>query len=87
MPLTSLLKQHTFESNTTDLLTTAFDQTWAKIVASHSPLADEDDADAARLLLAKWMVARTQEGERDPNRLIEGAMEYMAELKLPLSPS
>jgi hypothetical protein len=33
------------------------------------------------------MIARTQGGERDPNRLIEGAMEYMAELKLPLPPS
>jgi hypothetical protein len=87
MPMASLLKQHSFESDTTRLLTTAFDQTWAKIVASHSPLADKGNADAARLLLAKWMIARTQGGERDPNRLIEGAMEYMAELKLPLPPS
>ena len=86
MPLASLLKQHNFESDTTRLLTTAFDQTWATVVASHSPLANKDNADAARLLLAKWMIARTQGGERDPNRLIEGAMEYMAELKLPLPP-
>ena len=87
MPLASLLKQYSFESDTTRLLTTAFDQTWANIVASHSPLANKDNADAARLLLAKWMIARTQGGERDSNRLIEGAMEYIAELKLPLPPS
>jgi hypothetical protein len=86
MPLTSLLKQHSFESNTTHLLTTAFDQAWAKVVASRSPLADESNADAARLLLARWMIASTQGGERDANRLIEGAMEYMATLKLPLPP-
>ena len=83
MPMASLLKQHSFESDTTRLLTTAFDQTWAKVVASHSPLADKGNADAARLLLAKWTIARTQGGERDPNRLIEGAIEYMAELQLP----
>ena len=83
MPLASLLKQYSFESDTTRLLTTAFDQAWDKAVASHSPLADKDNADAARLLLAKWMIARTQGGERDPNRLIEGAIEYVAELQLP----
>jgi hypothetical protein len=42
MPLASLLKQYSFESDTTRLLTTAFDQTWAKVVASHSPLANEE---------------------------------------------
>jgi hypothetical protein len=84
MPLASLLKQYSFESDTTRLLTTAFDQTWAKVVASHSPLANEENADAARLLLAKWMIARTQGGERDPDRLFEGATKFMAELKLQL---
>ena len=50
MPLASLLKQYSFESDTTRLLTTAFDQAWDKVVASHSPLADQGNADAARLL-------------------------------------
>jgi hypothetical protein len=84
MPLASVLKQDAFEADTTRLLTTAFDQVWGKIVASHSPLAENGNADAARLLLAKWMIARTRGGERDLNRLIEDAMEYMAKLKLPL---
>jgi hypothetical protein len=87
MPLDSLFKEHTFESHKTHVLTTAFDQAWAKIVTSRSPLADEGNAPAARLLLARWMIARTQAGESDLNRLVEGAMEYMAKLKLPLPKS
>jgi hypothetical protein len=87
MPLDSLLKEHTFESHKAHVLTTAFDQAWAKIVTSRSPLADEGNAPAARLLLARWMIARTQAGESDLNRLVEGAMEYMAKLKLPLPKS
>jgi hypothetical protein len=83
MPLASLLQQHRFESNT-HLLTTAFDEAWAKVVASRSPIADESNAGAARSLLARWIIAVTHGGERDGARLIEDAMEYMATLKAPL---
>jgi hypothetical protein len=82
VPLTSLLKEHVFEAHTTRLLTTAFDNAWSKVVTSRSPLADEGNAEQARLLLARWMIARTRGGERDMDRLIEGAMEYMVKLKL-----
>jgi hypothetical protein len=86
MPMASLLKEYVFEAEATRVLTEAFDQAWARVVASSSPLAEEDNADAARLLLARWMIARTRGGEMDINRLVEGAMEYMAKLKLPLRP-
>jgi hypothetical protein len=62
-------------------LTTAFDQAWDKIVASGSPLAENGNAAAARLIMAKHMIARTRAGEMDLNRLIEDAMEYMAKVK------
>jgi hypothetical protein len=81
--LAALLKENALGADTTRLLTTAFDQTWAKIVASQSPLAESENAHAARLILAKWMIARTRAGERDLNRLIEDAMEYMAKVKPP----
>src|SRR3954452_20900039 len=84
MPLASLLKKHDFEDDTTRLLTESFDQAWAKIVASRSPLGDEDNASAARFILANWMIAKAKAGERNRRRLVADAIEYMARLKLPL---
>jgi len=83
MPLASLLKQYDFEFDTTRLLTNAFDEAWAKIIASRSPLANGGNAADARTLLAIWIIDKTKAGEHDAKRLVEGALEYMAELALP----
>jgi hypothetical protein len=83
MPLASLLTEHDFELDTTRLLTNAFDEAWAKIIASRSPLANSGNAANARTLLAIWLIDRTKGGEHDPERLVEGAIEYMAKLALP----
>jgi len=85
MPLASLLKEYDLGLDITSLMMAAFDRAWQTIIASNSPLGEDGNAAAARLLLAKWIIAETQAGERNPKRLVEGAVEYMATLKLPLS--
>jgi hypothetical protein len=86
MPMESLLRQYEFEDNRTELLTAVFDQAWAKIAAAGSPLSEDGNVAAARVLLAKWVLAKGQTGVRDVNRLVDDAVVFMAGLKLPLPP-
>ena len=84
LPLPSLLEQHDFEPDATRVLTAAFDQAWAKVIASRSPLAEPGNAEKARIILAKHLIARAQSGQRDVNRLIEDGLAFLAGLRLPL---
>ena len=79
----SLLNMYNFKLDTTQLLTNAFDEAWAKIIASGSSLADSGNAANARTLLAIWIIDQTKIGEHDADRLVQGALEYMAELTIP----
>jgi len=78
MPLASLLQQAKFEPDTTQILTAAFDQAWAQLQASGSPLADKASAESTRTLLAKRIIETGQRGERDVGRLVEDALGYLA---------
>jgi len=84
MPLGGLIQQQAFDDETTRRLGEAFDSAWTKIVASRSPLAEESNADRARLILAKWLIARIKQGEPNQGRLLEDAIGYMASLRFPL---
>ena len=82
MPILSFIEASDLGHHTT-LLTHAFDNAWATIEASGSPLT-RDGRDNAREALAKWMIKQVQQGERNEAHLVEGAVVYMAGLKPPL---
>ena len=74
MPIASLVEQYKLEPDTTPILTAAFDQAWAKLKASGEPIADET---ATRSRLAKRIVERAKEGERDVAHLVEDAIAHL----------
>jgi hypothetical protein len=76
-----LIEPERIASDLTPVLTTAFDNAWAKFKASGSALAGEDYAPSTRDLLAKRIIERAQKGERDTNRLVDDGIAYLSELK------
>jgi hypothetical protein len=81
MPLGSLMDQEHISPELTPILTTAFDNAWAKFKASGSALAEDGCAPSTRTLLAKRIIETAQKGERDANRLVEDGLTYLSELK------
>jgi len=79
MVIASLLQQAAFDAETVQVLTTAFDQAWEKVEASSGPLADPSAADANRLLLARHIIELGRRGERNINRLVDGALARLAD--------
>jgi CRP-like cAMP-binding protein len=65
---------HVFDGETTKILASAFDAAWEEVKAADRPPASERDAAATRELLARYIVALAQRGERDPDRLIKNAL-------------
>jgi hypothetical protein len=76
-----LIEPERISSDLTPILTTAFDNAWAKFMASGSALAGDGYAPSARGLLAKRIIETAQKGERDTNRLVEDGLTYLSELK------
>ena len=74
MPMSLLLANKAFDTETTQLLGSAFDAAWETVKASNGPLLDERHVASMRELLAKFIIATLEQGERDPNRLIEKAL-------------
>ena len=70
MPIVELLKQnqHAFAPEEIKIIVTAFEDTLREL-----RLVDREDP--ATILVAKWIMALAQQGERDPIRLRHGAME------------
>jgi hypothetical protein len=81
MPLASLIEQERISRDLTPILTTAFDDAWAKFKASGSALAEDGCAPSTRALLAKRIIETAQKGERDANRLVADGLAYLSELK------
>jgi hypothetical protein len=73
MPM-NLVVAKAFDSETTQLLGSAFDAAWETARASNGPLLDERHVASMRELLAKFIIATVEQGERDPNRLVEKAL-------------
>jgi hypothetical protein len=67
-----------FDPETTAVLASAFDTAWDRLVRSAGPMATETDKHALREQLAKQIIAAAQDGERDPRRLVERALSYLA---------
>jgi hypothetical protein len=73
-PINLLLADKAFDAETTQLLGSAFDAAWEMAKASNGSLRDERHVASMRELLAKFIIATAEQGERDPNRLIEKAL-------------
>jgi hypothetical protein len=76
--MTKLLANGAFDPETTNLLGAAFEGAWQALRVAGSPLADETHAASTREILAKTIIARAQQGERDSQRLVEGALTSLA---------
>jgi hypothetical protein len=76
-----LIEPERISSDLTPILTTAFEEAWAKFKASGSALAEDSCAPSTRTLLAKRIIMTAQKGERDANRLVEDGIAYLFELK------
>jgi hypothetical protein len=76
-----LIEPERISSDLTLILTTAFDNAWAKFKASGSALAGGGYAPLTRDLLAKRITNTAQNGERDTNRLVDDGIAYLSELK------
>jgi hypothetical protein len=79
MPLVELLKSHGFfNPETTKILTAAFDTARQILKTSGSTLAADYQSASTRELLAKRIIEKANQGERDPLRLIDDALAHLA---------
>jgi len=81
-----LLVKHTlagaFDDNEVRILVDAFDQAWKAVEESGAPFASEGQVSATRERLALRIIEIAQLGERDPNRLRDDALLYLARTNL-----
>jgi hypothetical protein len=78
MPLVALLSDAAFDSETTQLLGAAFEDAWEDVKSSGSALAEGAEAALTRELLAKRIIELAKRGERNPDRLVENALDHLA---------
>jgi hypothetical protein len=71
-----------FDPDTIQILTAAFDDAWAAVQASGSPLAMNSYAVDARTILAQHIIKLGKEGERDRRQLCDNALAHLAKIKL-----
>ena len=67
-----------FDSETTELLGAAFEAAWEKVKTAGSALAEGSEAALTRELLAKRIIEMAKRGERNPDRLVEIALDHLA---------
>ena len=73
-PMGSLLANKAFDAETTRVLGSAFDAAWEKVKATNMLPTDKRQMASMRELLAKFVIAKAEQGEKDPKRLIETAL-------------
>jgi len=79
MPIAPLLKgDGFFGPEATKILTAAFDTAWQMLKTSGNVLAADYRATSTRELLAKRIIEMARQGERDPIRLVDDALSYVA---------
>jgi hypothetical protein len=81
MPIVPLLQEAAFGPETTEILTTAFNKAWDKFKLSGSALASDACAPSTRALLAKHIIERARQGERNIDLLAENGLTYLREVK------
>jgi len=60
----------TFDSEILHIIGRAMDEAWRRVKFNHL----KGDANAARSVLASYIFAMARQGERNPQRLIDGAL-------------
>jgi uncharacterized protein with NRDE domain len=78
MPLVALFSNAAFDSEATQLLGAAFEAAWQKVKSTSSALAEGSEAALTRELLAKRIIELAKRGERNPDRLVESALDHLA---------
>ena len=78
MPMVALLSNAAFDAETTQLLGLAFEAAWQKVKTAGSALVEESEATLTRELLAKRIIEMAKRGERNPDRLVEIALDHLA---------
>jgi hypothetical protein len=73
-PIGLLLANKSFDAETTRVLGSAFDAAWEKVKATNILPTDKRQVASMRELLAKFVIAKAEQGEKDPKRLIETAL-------------
>ena len=67
-----------FDPETAESLSAAFEEAWRKTEASNSRYTQPAYAAAAREVVAKHIIGLAKRGERDPVRLCDSAVEFLA---------
>jgi len=73
-----------FDPNEIRILVAAFDRAWESVQASGALSGAE--AESARAVLAKHIIAAAKDGERDQGRLRDGALLALAQANLRTAP-
>ena len=73
-PISSLLANNAFDAETTRVLGSAFDAAWEKVEMTSMMPTDKRQIASMRELLAKFVISKAEQGEKDPKRLIETAL-------------
>jgi hypothetical protein len=71
-----------FEDKEVRVLVEAFETAWKTVEESRASVATTGQAEATRELLALRIIEIAQLGERDPNRLRDDALAYLARTNL-----
>lgn len=79
MPIIPLLANTSFDPETVDILSAAFEDAWEQIKQSGSSLARPAYERGAREILAKYIIDIAQRGERDRKLLSESAVTFLAQ--------
>ena len=73
-PMGSLLANKAFDAETMCVLGSAFDAAWERVKATDILPTDKRQVASMRELLAKFLIAKAEQGEKNPKRLIETAL-------------
>src|SRR5215467_12286270 len=76
-----------FDPEQVRIVTAAFDQTWQAVQDAGTPFASNGVAEATGDVIALRIIAMARLGELDCDRLREGALRYLAEMKEPAHPT
>jgi hypothetical protein len=79
MPIRRLLKNYAFGPDEITILTSAFDDALRRLRLS-------DRADPATEVVARKIIELAQQGERDPTRLSERAIQALTSVRAPVIP-
>jgi hypothetical protein len=71
-----------FDDDEVNILTRAFDEAWKAVGESGARFTSDTYKQATREVLALRIIEMAQLGERDPNRLRDDALSYLARSNL-----